>query len=107
MDKCGSGPSHSCTFAKYATLFNTCFRDVVRRAEKPEGYDNTVATTRGDVSFAEVEKQSPAAAQLMNLCAFVPRDDIPRDMLVAGAQQLPQPLSSAVAATHAKGSSPN
>ena len=68
---------------------------ILARAERPESYHATVATT-WELSFVEVEKQSKAAAQLMNLCAFLAPDDIPRDMLQGGAKYLPKPLSAAV-----------
>jgi tetratricopeptide (TPR) repeat protein len=84
------------TFSSYLELFKTRQKDILARAERPEGYQATVATT-WELSFVEVEKQSKAAAQLMNLCAFLAPDDIPRNMLQGGAKHLPEPLSAAVA----------
>jgi len=84
------------TFLSYLQLFKTRQKDILARAEPPEGYHATVATT-WELSFVEVEKQSKAAAQLMNLCAFLAPDDIPLDMLRGGAKHLPEPLSAAVA----------
>src|SRR6266567_4431093 len=89
IDKTGT------TFAGYLKLFKTRQKDILARAERPESYHATVATT-WELSFVEVEKQSKAAAQLMNLCAFLAPDDIPRDMLQGGAKYLPKPLSAAV-----------
>jgi len=71
-------------------------REVLRRGKAPAGYHATVATT-WEISFVEVGKESEAAGQLMNLCAFLAPDDIGREMLRAGAEELPEPLAAAVA----------
>jgi tetratricopeptide (TPR) repeat protein len=84
------------TFPGYLKLFKERQKDVLARAERPASYHATVATT-WELSFVEVEKQSKAAAQVMNLCAFLAPDDIPHDMLQGGAKYLPKPLSAAVA----------
>jgi len=84
------------TFLGYLKLFKTRQKDILARAEPPSGYHATVATT-WELSFVQVEKQSKAAAQLMNLCAFLVPDDIPLDMLRGGSEHLPEPLSAAVA----------
>jgi tetratricopeptide (TPR) repeat protein len=84
------------TFLSYLKLFETRQNEILARAEPPAGYRATVATT-WELSFVEVEKQSKAATQLMNLCAFLAPDDIPLEMLRGGARHLPEPLSVAVA----------
>lgn len=83
------------TLSDYLKIFNTRQTDILNRATQPEGYDATVATT-WELSFIELESRSKAAAQLMNLCAFLAPDDIARDMLRDGAKHLPEPLSAAV-----------
>jgi tetratricopeptide (TPR) repeat protein len=55
--------------------------------------DSTVATT-WEMSFQEVERCSPPAAALVNLCAFLAPDDIPLD-IVQQAPELPEPLAEA------------
>ncbi len=80
----------------YLELFKKRQKDIFTRAERPESYHATVATT-WELSFVEVEKQSNGAAQLMNFCAFLAPDDIPLDMLRGGAKHLPEPLSATVA----------
>jgi tetratricopeptide (TPR) repeat protein len=84
------------TIPAYLELFKKRQKDILARAERPEGYHATVATT-WELSFAELEKQSKAAAQLMNLCAFLAPDDIPLDTLQGGTKYLPEPLSATVA----------
>jgi tetratricopeptide (TPR) repeat protein len=87
---------HGSSFSGYLELFRTRQHDILARAERPGGYDATVATT-WEISFREVEKESEATAQLMNLCAFLAPDDIGREMLGAGAEFLPELLAATVA----------
>ncbi len=54
-----------------------------------------VATT-WSLSFQRVEEKSPAAADLLRLCAFLAPDAIAEDMLMQGADALPPTLSVAV-----------
>jgi Tfp pilus assembly protein PilF len=64
-------------------------------AEPSKDYPATVATT-WEISFRQVEKDSPAGADLLNLCAFFAPDDIPKDLIRDGAKHLPAPLAGAV-----------
>jgi tetratricopeptide (TPR) repeat protein len=84
------------TFSTYFKVFEGHRKEILSGAKRPPSYDSTVATT-WELSFVEVEKQSKAAAQLMNLCAFLAPDDIPLDMLRDGAKYLHEPLSGLVA----------
>jgi len=62
---------------------------------KPLNYPDTVATT-WEISFQAVQKERPVAEDLLNLCAFLAPDAIPRWMLEDGAKHLPEPLASCV-----------
>lgn len=65
-------------------------------AAKPAtGYEHTILTT-WTMALEKVQVQCPAAIELMNLCAFLAPDDIPKDMIVNGAKRLPDSLSAAV-----------
>ncbi|MBI5521341.1 MAG: toll/interleukin-1 receptor domain-containing protein [Desulfarculus sp.] len=59
------------------------------------GYEKNVATTWLP-AFAEVQKKSPAAAELLNLCAFLAPDDIPLEIIKEGKEFLPPALAGAV-----------
>lgn len=48
-----------------------------------------------DVSFRKVAADSPAAAALLDLCAFFAPDDIPLDVIRDHADHLPEPLRTA------------
>ena len=58
-------------------------------------YPDTVATT-WEISFQAVQKERAVARDLLNLCAFLAPDAIPRWMLELGAKHLPKPLASCV-----------
>jgi len=81
--------------AEYLSLFQKRRAELLRRGQ-PAGYPDTVATT-WEISFREVEQQSPAAAGLLNLCAFLAPDDIPLSILREDARGLPEVLVEAVA----------
>ena len=58
-------------------------------------YPDTVATT-WELSFQKVQKTSPAAADFLNLCAFLAHDAIFLDMIIKGTDYLPEQLADAV-----------
>jgi hypothetical protein len=55
-------------------------------------------TTTWNLSLTRIrdDESYPEAADLLNLCAFFDPDRIPLQMVMAGADQLPEPLSSTV-----------
>ena len=84
------------SLSDYLKLFHDHRLELLRRGIPSTDYPDTVATT-WEISFQQVRQASPAGANLLNLCAFLAPDDIPRDLLSEGAQHLPQPLADAVA----------
>ncbi|MEA3344970.1 MAG: FxSxx-COOH system tetratricopeptide repeat protein [Chloroflexota bacterium] len=84
------------TLSGYLELFRQHHRELLRRGKPPTDYPHTVATT-WELSFQQVKQTSSAGADLLNLCAFLAPDDIPRDLLTERAAHLPQPLAEAVA----------
>ncbi len=61
----------------------------------PTDYEKTVETT-WEINFREVEKRSPAAAELLKLCSFFAPDNIPLQVIRDGADFLSEPLAGAV-----------
>jgi hypothetical protein len=59
---------------------------------KPADYADTVATT-WEISFQTVKERSPASVDLLNLCAFLAPDDIPKSQFL-GEKDFPEPLAS-------------
>lgn len=84
-----------CSIGNYLDLFRTRRQELLERGQPSQDYPDTVATT-WEISFERVEMESPAAADLLNLCAFLAPDDIPKELLEQGAEHLPEPLAGAV-----------
>lgn len=87
------------SFAGYLALFQARRRALWRQEPAPGDYQATVATT-WQVSLAQLRPET-AAANLLNLCAYLAPDDIPRwllaDHLAAiveemGGRSAPEPL---------------
>jgi tetratricopeptide (TPR) repeat protein len=89
IDECG------CSISHYLDLFHARRRDILRRGHLSQDYPDTVATT-WELSFQEVKEKSSAAADLLNLCAFLAPDDIPKELLEKGVSHLPESLAAAV-----------
>lgn len=62
---------------------------------KPINYNDTIATT-WEISFRAVQEKSKASADLLNLCAFLAPENIPRSLLINGIKILPEPLASGI-----------
>ena len=84
------------TLASYLTLFRRMPLEhlTVDRAKVGE-YGEAVATT-WFISFDAAERQSPAAGDLLRLCAFLDPNRVPLGDLIAHADKLPSRLSTAL-----------
>ena len=89
IDACG------CPLSHYANLFQESKEALLQEGKLATDYPDTVATT-WELSFQQVERENPAAAALLRLCAFFAPDDIPLQVIKDGAKFLPAPLASAV-----------
>ncbi|MBO0790571.1 MAG: tetratricopeptide repeat protein [Ktedonobacteraceae bacterium] len=63
------------------------------RGRVPVEHPDSVGTTFA-LAFERVERQSPAAVELLRLCAFLAPDAIPEALIVEGAELLAEPLQS-------------
>jgi tetratricopeptide (TPR) repeat protein len=81
--------------SEYVVLFETRHDELMQRG-KPDDYPDTVATT-WEISFQAAQQESPAAAALLNVCAFLAPDDIPITALREGTDGLPDLLAETVA----------
>lgn len=79
----------------YIKLFKDNQAELLKTGFTSTEYSATVATTWG-VNFQKVNEESLSAAQLLNLCAFLAPDDIPKTLFAEGVKILPQPLSATV-----------
>jgi tetratricopeptide (TPR) repeat protein len=78
------------TLEGYLARFRTQRREVLKRGELSD-YEATVATT-WELAFQGAAEQAPAAADLLNIMAFLAPDAIPLEVLITNAEVLPEPL---------------
>lgn len=83
------------TLSAYAQSFKTRRAELWPREEPPHGYYATVAVT-WNLAMERAAQACPAARDLLNLCAFLAPDDIPRAVLTEHAEALPEALAAAV-----------
>lgn len=67
---------------------------LARRGRQATGYPESVTTT-WSLSFQQVERVNPVAADLLRLCAFLAPDHIPEELLTEGAPYWPPALQQA------------
>jgi tetratricopeptide (TPR) repeat protein/transcriptional regulator with XRE-family HTH domain len=85
-----------CSFQDYLRLFEQHRVTLLARRGKQAGnYPASVATT-WDLSFQQIERAQPGAAELLHLCAFLAPDHIPEEILMQGVEQWPYALQEAV-----------
>jgi tetratricopeptide (TPR) repeat protein len=84
---------HGSLISEYLELFRKHRKKVLSRAQPSLDYPDSVATT-WELSFTKVREQSPAGADLLNLCAFLAPDNIPLEIIRDGKDLLPEPLAS-------------
>jgi tetratricopeptide (TPR) repeat protein len=83
------------SLADYLRLFRTRRQELWGEEQPPPDYPDTIATT-WLLSFREVKQSSQAAADLMNLSAFLAPDAIPQWLLHDQAAHLPPALAATV-----------
>jgi tetratricopeptide (TPR) repeat protein len=80
--------------------------DELLAAGRPSTTEQTIATT-WTLSLQRLRQQAPAAEDLLNLCAFLAAEDIPRALFAGHADQLTERLATAMTdpltAAHAVG----
>jgi tetratricopeptide (TPR) repeat protein/transcriptional regulator with XRE-family HTH domain len=86
-----------CSFQEYVNLYRKHRRDLLREREAhiPE-HPDAVATT-WDVSFQQIERENPAAAEFLRLCAFLAPDAIPEKLIIWGTTHCTAPLQKLAA----------
>lgn len=79
------------TVAEYLELFKKHHVELLKRGFPSIDYPDTVATT-WDLSFAKVRAIDPAAADLLNVLAFLGAEAIPKSLLSTDRKDLPEIL---------------
>lgn len=83
-----------CSLADYLNIYTTHRKDLLKRSSRLlSDHPDSVATT-WSLSFRQIEQQSPAAADLLRLLAFLSPDAIPEELLTPGAAAMGNPLAS-------------
>ncbi len=86
-----------CSFGDYLQMYEQHRAKLLaRRGKQATHYPDSVATT-WDLSFQKVKQAHPAAAELLQLCAYLSPDHIPEELLTEAAAQWPPVLQQAVA----------
>jgi tetratricopeptide (TPR) repeat protein len=80
---------------EYLDLLRTRAADLHARGQVTARQD-TIATL-WDISLERISGESPAAVQLLDICAYLAPEPIPLDLFTTRPGQLPEPLSSAAA----------
>jgi len=85
-----------CLLMDYLARYRTRRQDLLQaRGSLYQDYPASVATT-WSLSFENVCQINPAAAELLNFCAFLAPDAIPEELLISGASHLGPVLSPVV-----------
>ena len=79
----------------YQALFQKHHAQLLQHGHLATEYPDTVATT-WELSFQKVQRTSPAAADFLNLCAFLAPDAIFLDMVIEGATYVPKRLAKTI-----------
>jgi tetratricopeptide (TPR) repeat protein len=77
----------------YQELFQSRRKELWGDESHPPDYPDSVATT-WSLAMEQVSQESQAAADLLNLCAFLAPDDISMELLSGGAEHLPELLAA-------------
>ncbi len=86
-----------CTLEDYLARYQERHQDLLRaRGSFDPHYPASVATT-WSLSFEKISQSNPAAAELLNFCAFLAPDAIPERIITEGAIQLGHVLQSLAA----------
>ena len=80
---------------EYRELLRSRAADLYTRG-RVSGRDDTIATL-WDISVSRIATESPAAVQLLGVCAYLAPEPVPLDLFTTHSTLLPAPLASAAA----------
>jgi tetratricopeptide (TPR) repeat protein/DNA-binding XRE family transcriptional regulator len=86
-----------CSLSDYLNLYTMHRQQLLKRKSRRHAdHPETVATT-WSLSFQQIEEQSPAAADLLRLLAFLSPDAIPEELLTRGSSEAGTTLAPVLA----------
>ena len=83
------------SLSNYLEMFQKHKNELLRRGAVSTDYCKTVATT-WEMAFNKILNELPVGIDLLNLYAFLAPDNIPKNLLIEGAQYLPESLGIAM-----------
>jgi hypothetical protein len=83
-----------CGLLKYLNVYQTHATELLRRRGTLTSDHPVPAASTWAISFENIEKASPAAAELLQFCAFLHPDGIPEEVFFKGAPELGSLLES-------------
>lgn len=84
----------------YLELFRTRRKELWKDEKPPADYRDKVDTT-WNLAMDQVKEEAPESADLLNLCAFLASDDIPRMLFGEGSEHFPESLTNPLAVNRA------
>src|SRR5258708_7552215 len=89
LDQAGAYIEESgCSLSQYLSLYRTRRQNLLRqRSTVPAAHPEPVATT-WSLSFHTIKETNPAAAELLQMCAFLAPDGLPEEVFSEGAAVL-------------------
>ena len=88
------------SLGEYLELFRTRRKELWKDEKPPADYRDKVDTT-WNLAMDRVKEEAPEGADLLNLCAFLAPDEIPRSLFGEGNQHLPESLTDTLAVNRA------
>jgi tetratricopeptide (TPR) repeat protein len=82
-------------FTGYLKRFETHWAELLGEVKTSGDYPDSVEMT-WEISFRQLQEESPQSANLLNLLSFLGPDAIPRSLIKAGAMTLPEKLANIV-----------
>jgi tetratricopeptide (TPR) repeat protein len=82
-------------FTGYLKRFETHWAELLGEVKTSGDYPDSVEMT-WEISFRQLQEESPESANLLNLLSFLGPDAIPRMLIKAGAMTLPEKLATIV-----------
>ena len=86
---------NSISLDQHQTLFQKHHTQLLQHSHLATEYPDTVATT-WELAFQKVQNISPAAADFLNLCAFLAPEAISLDMITEGGDYVPKRLAKTI-----------
>ena len=80
------------TFADYLMRFEQHWAELLQQGPSRRDYPDSLAMA-WELSFRQLEDDTPEAARLLSLCAYLGHEEIPRSMITTGAALLPESLA--------------